>query len=876
MAERPLLELPTPIRKPHRPRGFPTAENVKPPQPKDQVRRLSGPFDQISRVVSDPRLLADLKSDPSAIVPERALVFEIATSTRDLQQALERVPELEFLGEDADEFDGEENFFKIDTHGNLTNKPVPRQIFFTLPSLKALKQIEKLWRAYKRGDKLTILWKTVFNQLSAVRTWGPEDRLTVRTIEHWKNQLLDSPSRPILVEVEFWYRETDALQDMAYQRLEKEVLRLDVNGKMVKRVIIPEIRYHSALIEIPSESLKQILDHPKARLTLLDEVMTLNVKSMVSAPHGDNEEAAECAAPDDGVTYRATPIAALIDGVPMAGHEFLKDRLIFDDPDNFSERYGGAEQQRHGTSMASIILHGDLNDPTPLGKSARRLYVRPITQPDTTQDEQVTKELIPMDESAIDIIRRSFIRMFEGDDGEDPVAPTVRIVNISLGDKARPFGSLLSPWAKLMDHLAWKYSVLIIISAGNIVDPMHLKDIDNWSNISSMLPTNLEDLILGTILQNRAGRRLLAPSESINCLTVGASHSDYLKDRRLGVWTIDPYLSPHLPNPSSAQGLGYRKAVKPEILMPGGREHIMATSNTAPIWIKPSSGPSRLCGIAAAAPVGSSGSQSSTRNVSGTSAAAALATHGALRILDALEDLQFENRNGEQMKNYVDVILKTLLVHSAKWDSNVADVIKKISMDWGARSGIHQRDDVSRLLGFGLADIDRVIDCARERATLIGWNSIGKNEIDEFRIPIPREIEDTPGFRAVTVTVAWVSPLNMRKRMYRDARLEVKSGGDKGLSLDVQNAKRQPAHHILGSGSVYHRRWDGHKAASFTDEDDGDIVLNVLCKSPTGDLEEPVRYGISVSLEVGEHVDIPVYESVRERIRQRTPDRSLG
>ena len=875
MAERPLLELPTPIRKSHRSRGFPTTESVQPPQPEDQVRRLSGPFDQISRVVSDPRLLADLKSDPSAIVPERALVFEIATSTRDLQQALERVPELEFLGEDADEFDGEENFYKKDTHGNLTDKPVPRQIFFTLPSLKALKRIEELWQAYKRGDELTILWKTVFNQLSAVRTWGPNDRLTVHTLEQWQSQLLDSPSRPVLIEAEFWYREADALQDIAYQRLEEEVIGLDVGGRMIRRVTIPEIRYHSALIEIPSEFIKRILAQPRIALTLLDEVMELRVKSMVNAPHDDDDEVVDCLPPDDGASYRETPIAALIDGVPMAGHECLKDRLIFDDPDNFSERYGGAEQQRHGTSMASIILHGDLNNPTPLRKSPRRLYVRPIIQPDITQVEQLAGEHIPADESAIDLIRRSFIRMFEGDDGESPVAPTVRIVNISLGDKARPFGTLLSPWAKLMDHLAWKYKVLIIISAGNIVDQMSLKNVDNWSDISSMLPTNLEDLILGTILQNRADRRLLAPSESINCLTVGASHSDYLKDRRPGVWTIDPYHSPHLPNPSSAQGLGYRKAVKPEILMPGGREHIMATSNTAPIWIKPSSEQSLLCGVGAASPASSGGGRSSIKNVSGTSVATALATHGALRILEALEDLQFEEHNIEQIKNYFDVLLKTLLVHSARWDSDTADVIKKISKYLGTQ-GAHQRDDVSRLLGFGVADIDRVIDCARERVTLIGWNSIGKNEIDEFRIPIPREIEDTPGFRAVTATVAWVSPLNMKKRMYRDAKLEVESGGNKNLSLDVQNAKGQPTYNILGAGSVYHRRWDGHNAASFADDDDGDIVLNVLCKSPTGDLEESVRYGIAISLEVGEHVDVPVYESVRERIRERTPDRNLG
>jgi hypothetical protein len=55
----------------------------------------------------------------------------------------------------------------------------------------------------------------------------------------------------------------------------------------------------------------------------------------------------------------APPVAALLDGFPVAKHAKLSGRLTIDDPDDFQAMYGQASERRHGTAMASIILHGD-------------------------------------------------------------------------------------------------------------------------------------------------------------------------------------------------------------------------------------------------------------------------------------------------------------------------------------------------------------------------------------------------------------------------------------------------------------------------------------------------------------------------------------
>ena len=50
------------------------------------------------------------------------------------------------------------------------------------------------------------------------------------------------------------------------------------------------------------------------------------------------------------------------------------------------------------------------------------------------------------------------------------MAPAVRVINLSLGNRFQPFDRELSPLARLLDWLAWKYKVLFVVSAGNHVD----------------------------------------------------------------------------------------------------------------------------------------------------------------------------------------------------------------------------------------------------------------------------------------------------------------------------------------------------------------------------------------------------------------------
>ena len=75
----------------------------------------------------------------------------------------------------------------------------------------------------------------------------------------------------------------------------------------------------------------------------------------------------------------------------------------------------------------------------------------------------------------IDLVHRAVRRMYEGEGDSLPSAPTVKVINLSVGDGHRPFGGGdLSPWARLIDWLSHKHQVLFVVSVGNASDELTL------------------------------------------------------------------------------------------------------------------------------------------------------------------------------------------------------------------------------------------------------------------------------------------------------------------------------------------------------------------------------------------------------------------
>lgn len=859
MAERPLLILPNPdaIGPPRLPGG-----GAKPivPGTATQANRIAPSLARLREALNrGPERVLELRADPTALAPDRVIVFEIAGSVADFARAAARVPGLELMVEYETETPPDEFFAEKDTRtgregARREDKLVEGRFYLAMPDVTALGEFLRLWDRWAAGQELGegfAPFKHLFAQLRTVRPWGPQDRIPDETIEYWREVARRNPDRPVRTEVELWFRRTPGRREQAGRDFRGIVAA--AGGAVIHEALIPEIAYQGALIDIPAAAIPELIARRNVALALADDVMFLRPQTVLSAsPDADGLEDG----PPPGVQPPAEgqPIAALLDGVPLQGHERLVGRLSLDDPDDLQAR-ALVSRRFHGTAMASLILHGDLNAPEPA--LTRPLYVRPVMIAPADIDEHT-----PPDRLLVDTLYNAIIRI-KGTPEQPGVAPTVFLVNLSLGDRRRPFANLVSPLARLLDFLAARYNIVFLVSAGNISDRLVLPEFNQWAEFEGATAEARERAVLTALFAAKHERSLLSPAEAVNVLTIGAQHTDNVVNR-VGVnMAVDPFDGPALPNASCAIGLGYRRAVKPDLFLPGGREHVRMAAGGAGVRLR-FGHPQRIFGLGAAAPDSSNrGRLNQTVYADGTSAATALATRAAHRIFDSLMDRDGGSLLADIPGEYYAAAIKTLLVHGARWNEK-GDLIKELCGPEDPRQFVERTANATRFLGFGVPDIGRVLDCAENQATLVGYGTLQPDHAHNYRIPLPPSLERVTDPREVAITVAWFTPVRAGHQSYRTVKLEAAPIQPKE-ALGVSRFKDQPADPSVKKGTVFHERFSGERAVPFID--DGHLSVRVWCKDDAGNDGNAVRYAIAVTIEAG--TPLRVYEEVRERLRVR-------
>jgi len=346
----------------------------------------------------------------------------------------------------------------------------------------------------------------------------------------------------------------------------------------------------------------------------------------------------------------------LLDGLPVENHVRLAGRLRVDDPEGLADVYPVA-QREHGTEMASLIVHGDLNHgeaPLP-----RPLYVRPVFQP------SLGGERTPTDRLLVDVIHQAIRRIKLGEGGEPAAAPHVVLVNLSLADEKRPFARLMSPLGRLLDYLSYQHHLLFLVSAGNITDRLRIDGYESWEQFEAASPEDREKAVLASLNSQKSQRTLLSPAESMNALTIGASHCGSAFSGNYPADRIDPFTAENLPNIISAMGLGFKKVVKPELLFSGGRAPVSVAATGGGLVVTPVRVGARHFGLKTARP-SLSGSISHEDFTWGTSAATALATRAAHRIHDVLLDRAGGSNHADVTADQLPLLLKALMVHGAQ------------------------------------------------------------------------------------------------------------------------------------------------------------------------------------------------------------------
>jgi hypothetical protein len=496
--------------------------------------------------------------------------------------------------------------------------------------------------------------------------------------------------------------------------------------------------------------------------------------------------------------------------------------------------------------MASLVVYGDL------GKNEEpvkhKVYIRPIFQPKVTGIDTIN-ECIPDNVLFVDVLNRAIKRMKEGENGEPPTAPDVQIVNLSLGDPARQLSNLMSPIAKMIDYLAYKYRLLFVISAGN--HPEVLDSIQSsFQDLRARTITQRNHVFWAAIRDNQRNLRLLSPAESINGLTIGATYNDFstASETARTIWAVEQ----GMPSPFSAIGKGYRGIITPDLLYNGGRKFIAEGSITPLKWILSNRAP----GCKVAAPY-NDGAEDGQKYSFGTSDSTAQITHEAINCFDVLMQVFFDETESVIPRGYEAILLKGMLTHSASWES-FAQELSRITGD-----GIKQ---LSKWAGYGVPDIERVKECTKERITLIGYGKLTKDQADVFRLPLHFDFSSKLVKRKLTVTLSYLSPIVADKQAYRSAQLwfDVQDGGKKLIS---DGSRQNSEWQAVRKGTLQHEIFIGEQPVVWNDDD---LIIKVNCKEDAGKLKaEAIPYCIFVSFEVAEGLDIDLYENVKTQIRQR-------
>jgi len=791
----------------------------------------------------------EIQQNTAGIDPEQVLVIEIIGSVDNFANAVKRIEGLEWMGElESDEIAPDQDFYDE----NNPEKKLNGRLYLVMTNQRALDEMLSLWRRYQADPNMQFergltKFRDVFLHLKSIRRWGVQDRLLeTGVIDIWQEDLEYDGDRVIPFEAELWFRGSNELRAVSASQVTNLVLQ--AGGRILNQSVIEGIVYHGLLAELPAHAIRDIVENPTTELVKCENVMFFRpVGQMVvgdKSPEGD----VEIAQIEEMPMPTGDPVVALFDGVPLANHRLLAGRLIVDDPDNWEADYAASERV-HGSSMASLIVHGDLNQPQP--SLSKPVYVRPIMKPlnwlDTPRPEGIPENCL-----AVDLIHRAVKRLFEGDQGEGPAAPQIKVINLSIGDRARQFTQSMSPIARLLDWLSVKYGVLFVVSAGNHPTTISLgvsrKEFDSFQT------DEFEAATIKALYRDARHKKLLSPAETINGISVGAVHLDEAQVAYQGN-RIDPFGRP-LPSPVSAFGSGYRRAIKPDVIFCGGRQwYRLPVQPTNPVTIEPAIFRTTP-GNKVASPGSLAGELNATSYSCGTSNATALISRAAGICYDSLQQIFNEQAAEVDPSNYEVPLLKAMLVHGCSWGdigSRISEVLRT------PENGRQLSGLISRWIGYGIPVVDRVLDCTEQRATVLGFGQLSDGEAHVFSLPLPPSLGSRPEWRRLTVTLAWLSPISASTQKYRTASLWFEMNNN-GLAPTRSDADWR----AVRRGTVQHEVFEGQRAEPFID---GEVIeIKVNCREDAGKIQNPVAYGLAVSLEVAEGLDIAVYNEIRTRI----------
>lgn len=852
----------------------PPVVDARPPQRRQDMPRLSKPgagrqgarlspqFRELTAAFDAERArLAE--TAPDEVDPALVVVFDLAGTVKDFQNAINKIEGLEFLSQLlGDRADPDDDFHMTEREAGRTDKLVQHSLYMVMSSAKAIDELLRLFALWQQDPSAKFehglgKFKDAFQQLTSIRRWGPEDRIRETGLrERWQETLdmIGQSVSTVKVEVELWYRRDSAQRATAESHVEQIIIAS--GGRILDRSQIGNITYHALLAELPIQQVRAVLQDGAAAIRLLttDDVMFVSPFTPMTVAPATTDPVAEVRMPV-GERVDGLPRVALLDGLPFQNHDALTGRLMIDDPDGIDDNYSIAARN-HGTAMASLIIHGDLSSPgEPLN---RPLYVRPIMRPNElseTHEQVIPERLFP------DLLHRAIRRIQEGEGDRNATAPSVRIVNLSIGAQARALTRRMSPVGRLLDWLAHTYNLLFIVSAGNHTAPITIPASDAGAAETA------RHAATRAVYEKSILNGILPPGDALNALTIGATHEDGTGETETSdsAWDIT---SPGAPAYYGATGPGVDRSIKPDLHHTGGRALyvrpvLVPGEETVDLELAHTAqtGP----GLQVAAP-GKGGATNNTVFTFGTSNATALVTREASHLFDILEaGIDGAEDSPLPDPQYHPLLVRALLTHASSWGEWEGRLRKELGIP-----GQDARRKLSTLLGYGRLDAARLGVAATNRAVLVAGGHIGSDQRHTYELPLPPSLRSRAAWHRFTITLASAVPTVGQLTRYRGAKVYFDTPDTKLAGGDRVEGER----FTVRRGSLQHELVQGSRAMTFGDGDTFPIHVECMDDAQHLPKKKNVRYALVVSVETAEEVSTTIHDEVRSRLRQRARERT--
>ncbi|WP_263723497.1 S8 family serine peptidase [Albidovulum sediminicola] len=872
MTERPILPLPIREISAQRIKGSPS----KMPRPRGaaggravQARRFEQEFSRLDQAFQGEDASVALRADPAGIAPERAMVFVSAVPIADLIRVA-REAGIEVLAEvDLDEDYDIPADMKVD--GSQFANPT---LYATMPTEGSLQTLSRLWRAYRRGEKLPdgqTPWRNLFDLLAELRPWGPPDRLTVEAREIIRDRLPFDDEESVRLELEIWPTRNEDRRKRWRREAQARVEAF--GGEIIARSMISETDfvYDALLASMPAGAVREMLDNPAAPegLATLDGLQFILPQTIAQSIPLESEVGDEQAAHkhSDHPAFEFDPDlparALLLDGTPIAAHPDLNDGVEIEDIHDLV-RMSQVRHRRHATSMSSLILRGDLGtDGTPASDS--RLLSIPVLV------DNESSAVSPDDRLFVDVVHTSLVRAF---DGQSPIAPDAFVVNLSIGVMNGHFNGRLSALARLLDWWAYRAGVLFVVSAGNVADVLTVSGI-NATAFEDATIEKRQELVNEARRAQRHRRTLLAPAEAMNVLTVGAAS---VSNAALGAASLPTgVLSVHdsetvVPAFSSAAGPGAYRSIKPDVLAVGGRHDVRISSSGGDLNLRVANA-LPASGLLVAAPPQSAPATRARAWACGTSCAAALTTRSILQSAAALTGPDGAYEGQELPRRDMALLTRALTVHAARWPESALD-LRRSQMEAGQHHE-HAGAEVLSGYGYGLVNESFMNEAPPKGATLVGLGTVRKDGARIFEMPLPQSMSNDRVHRSLLVTLSWFSPVDVSRARYRLARIEAIAADDGDEPDNEWRLKMKgdaPTTNAIGKGTVWSRRLTHARVLVPSFGADAILPIRVQCSDSSGgglSPDDDIRFAIAVTLQLAIDTRYDIQTEIENRLRVR-------